>query len=49
MVDCSDPGEVDYYCVLANGSIGGAACLDGDCVPVPVELWSWSTIKSLYR
>ncbi len=49
IVDCSEPGGVDQYCVLAQGSIGGAMCADGDCVQVPVEARSWSTIKSLYR
>ncbi len=49
VVDCGEPGEVDQYCVLAHGSIGGAACPDGDCSPVPVESETWGTIKSLYR
>ena len=49
VVDCSDPYEVDQYCVLANGSIGGATCADGDCVQVPVQGETWGTIKSLYR
>ncbi len=47
--DCSEPGEVDSYCVLAHGSIGGAACPEGDCSSVPVETGTWGTIKSLYR
>ena len=49
VVDCSDPGEVDYYCVLAHGIISGGSCPDGNCGYVPVDSRSWSTIKSLYR
>ena len=49
VVDCSDPGEVDYYCVLSNGRVGGAECPDGDCVPVPVKSSTWGAMKSLYR
>ena len=49
VVDCRDPGEVDHYCVLANGSINGGECPAGDCSPVPVQGGTWGTIKSLYR
>ena len=49
VVDCSDPGEVDYYCVLAHGSINGGVCPQGDCSQVPVQGETWSTIKSMYR
>ena len=49
VVDCSDPGEVDLYCVLAHGAIGDAACPEGDCAGVPAESETWGTIKSLYR
>ena len=49
VVDCSTPAEVDYYCVLAHGSINGGECPDGDCSPVPVQSETWGTIKSLYR
>ena len=49
VVDCGDPGEVDSYCVLAHGSVGGADCPDGDCEPVPVEPATWSAVKALYR
>ena len=48
-VDCSSPAEFDQYCVLAQGSIGGADCPQGDCEGVPVEGSTWGTIKSLYR
>jgi hypothetical protein len=49
VVDCSNEREIDYYCVLAHGSIGGASCPEGDCSPVPIEAPSWGMIKSLYR
>jgi hypothetical protein len=48
-MDCGNPVEEDYYCVLSHGSIGGAACPDGDCGSTPVENSTWGTIKSLYR
>ena len=49
VVDCTDPGEIDYYCVLAHASISGGECLEGDCEQVPVDGVTWGTIKSLYR
>jgi hypothetical protein len=50
VVDCSEPyGQLDYYCVLAHGSVGGAPCPPGDCGVVPVKNAAWGTIKSLYR
>jgi len=49
VVDCADPCEVDFYCVLANASINGGVCPEGDCSPVPVENGSWGSIKSMYR
>lgn len=49
VVDCSNEREVDLYCVLAHGSVGGAPCPEGDCSQVPVERTSWGTIKSLHR
>ena len=49
VVDCTLPnGEVDYYCVLQNGSIGGATCIGGDCDSA-VEDATWGGIKALYR
>jgi hypothetical protein len=47
--DCSEPTDVDSYCVLAHGSIGGPVCPEGDCSSVPVETETWGRIKSLYR
>jgi hypothetical protein len=49
VTDCSDPSEVDEYCVYRNGGIGGAAVPAGDCTVTPVEGASWGAIKSLYR
>ena len=31
VVDCQEPGQVDYYCVLGHGTVGGATCPPGDC------------------
>jgi hypothetical protein len=50
VVDCTQPyGEVDFYCVLAHGTIGAGTCPDGDCEIVPVEDATWGGIKALYR
>jgi hypothetical protein len=49
VVDCAQPAEVDQYCVLAHGSIGGVTCPEGDCGAVPVEEATWGAVKSLYR
>jgi hypothetical protein len=54
VVDCNDPGLVDYYCVLAHGEINslgcpGDLCPPGDCDITPVETESWSQIKAMYR
>ncbi len=46
--DCDDPAGFDEYCILAHGSVNGAACPEGDC-GTPVEDGTWGTIKSLYR
>ena len=49
VVDCTLPnGLVDFYCVLANGTIGEATCAPGDCGS-PVEDATWGGIKALYR
>ena len=45
--DCAD--EIDYFCILAHGSVGGASCPDGDCDQVPVEPGTWGLVKALYR
>ena len=50
VVDCTLPnGLVDFYCVLSNGTIGGADCPEGDCGASPVEDATWGGIKALYR
>jgi hypothetical protein len=49
VVDCSNERELDIYCILAHGNIGGASCPDGDCPTVPVERSSWGTIKVLCK
>jgi hypothetical protein len=50
VVDCMVPnGEVDFYCVLSNGTIGAAGCPEGDCGASPVEDSTWGGIKALYR
>jgi hypothetical protein len=51
VVDCQDPGVVDYYCLAGHGSVGGAVCPDGEVCPCgsPVEDATWGGIKALYR
>jgi len=49
VVDCSNERELDHYCVLAHGSVGGSVCPDGDCGGTPVAERSWGTIKGLFR
>jgi len=51
VVDCNDPGQVDYYCVAGNGSIGAGVATPGEDCPCdsPVEDATWGGIKALYR
>ncbi len=51
VVDCQDPGVVDYYCLWGHGSVGGASCPAGEtCLcDSPVEDATWGGIKALYR
>jgi len=52
VVDCNEPGEVDYYCVWSHGGVNQdpPASPDPDCIgDTPVEASTWSTLKSLYR
>jgi len=52
VVDCQDPGQVDYYCVMGHGSVAGGVCPDGEecpCGGTPVEDATWGGIKALYR
>ena len=51
VIDCSDPGELDFYCVWMHGGVCKDA-LEGDeeCFPVvPVEDATWGSVKALYR
>ena len=50
VVDCTQPnGLLDYYCVLAHGTIGAGTCPEGDCPDTPIEEGTWGGIKALYR
>jgi len=51
VVDCQDPGQVDYYCLAGNGSVGAAVAPAGEDCPCdsPVEDATWGGIKALYR
>jgi len=51
VVDCQDPGQVDYYCVFGHGSVAGATVPAGEQCPCgnPVEDATWGGIKALYR
>jgi len=51
VVDCQDPGGVNYYCVWLNGGVGTTATAgDVECeANVPVEDATWGAIKALYR
>ncbi len=51
VVDCQDPGKVNYYCVWLNAGLGTtAAAGDTECgANTPVEDKTWTSIKALYR
>ena len=49
VIDCSDPGEVDYFCILSHGSISGGECPEGDCGSSSVEDATWGAIKAMHR
>lgn len=51
VVDCQEPGQVDYYCVWKQGGVGMAAPAgDMDCdANTPVTNETWGNIKALYR
>ena len=49
VVDCSDPAEVDHWCIESHGSVNGAWVPPPECPTVPVESGSWGSIKALYR
>jgi hypothetical protein len=51
VVDCNDPGMVNFYCVWKNAGVGTTAPAgDLECdANTPVEDATWSSIKALYR
>ena len=51
IVDCQDPGQVDYYCVWKQGGLGMTATAgDLDCAAdTPTEETTWSAIKAMYH
>ena len=51
VVDCNDPGRVNYYCVWKNAGVGTTAPAGdvGCTADTPVEDATWSSIKALYR
>ena len=52
VVDCQEPGVVDFYCLAGHGSVGGAVSPEPEVCPcggVPVEDATWGGIKALYR
>ncbi|HYW68626.1 MAG TPA: hypothetical protein VE960_03405 [bacterium] len=51
VVDCQDPGQVDYYCLAGAGAVGAAVAPAGEDCPCgsPVEDATWGGIKALYR
>jgi len=51
VVDCQDPGQVDYYCLQGSGAVGAAVAPPGEECPCgsPVEDATWGGIKALYR
>jgi hypothetical protein len=51
VVDCGEPGEVDFYCLGTHAGVGkGAPVGEYECyADSPVECTSWGHIKALYR
>jgi hypothetical protein len=52
VVDCQEPGVVDYYCVQGHAGVGAGVPPAGEdcpCGGVPVEDATWGGIKALYR
>jgi len=48
VVDCQDPGQVSYYCVLSHGGVAKEP-IAGDCGATAVRDRSWSAIKAMFR
>jgi hypothetical protein len=51
VVDCQDPGVVDFYCLKYHGVIGAGECLTPTEWPCdsPIEDATWGEIKALYN
>jgi hypothetical protein len=53
VVDCNEPGLVDYYCLKYHGILGdGPVCTtltEYPCEGSPVEDTTWGGIKALYQ
>jgi hypothetical protein len=49
VIDCEDPADLDFYCVLEHGTIGTGTCPEGDCPDTPIEEGTWGGIKALYQ
>jgi hypothetical protein len=52
VVDCQDPGQVDFYCLKYHGVMGVGQCItdtEFPCETSPVEDATWGGIKALYQ
>ena len=52
VVDCDDPGLVDYYCLKYHGTVDDGMCVtdtEFPCEGSPVEDTTWGGIKALYQ
>jgi hypothetical protein len=52
VVDCQEPGVVDYYCLKYHGVVADGTCVTETgfpCEGSPVEDATWGGIKALYR
>ena len=45
VLDCNDPAQVDFYQLMAHGSVGGGLCPEIS----PVEDTTWGSIKAMYN
>jgi len=45
VLDCNDPAQIDFYQLIAHGSVGGGLCPDIS----PVEDATWGSIKAMYN
>ena len=45
VVDCQEPGVVDYYTLISHGQVN-----DGECEPItPVQETTWGSLKAMYQ